>query len=149
MAAYAIDITVADLNSITESWSNVNDKIQLEKLFVLLVAEFQSADDDGLAGYGVTAGLQASLEGTLANVSNALRVEFLKKWITYLFIEFTAVAAGDLAYEVTTSATKAHEEFLDYLNQSISYMSDSERKISFHAINALINTEFGLMEAAS
>jgi len=149
MAAYTQSIALSDLNSITESWNDINDKIQLEKLFTLLITECAAAETAGLASYTVTSGLQASLEGTLLNVSNTLRVEFLKTWITYIVTEFGLVETDGLSYTVTTDATTARNELIDFLNQSISYLSETGRKISFHAINALLNTEFGLMADAS
>jgi hypothetical protein len=149
MAAYDQSITVAALDSNTEAFNDVNDKIQLTGLFTLLVAEFAAAETAGLGSYTVTTGLQASLERTLDNVSNNLRVENFVRWITYLVTEFDSVETLGLSYVVTTSATIALQELLDLLNQSIANTPCSEVRISFHLINALLNTEFGLMAAAS
>lgn len=149
MAAYSQSITLAQLNKIAESWNNVYAKIHCEMLFTILVAEFAAAETAGLGSYTVTSGLQASLESTMFNAPNALRVELMKRWITYLVTEFTSVATDGLSYTVTTDSTTARNELLDLLNQSISYLNDVETKIAFHQINDLLNTEFGLMAAAS
>jgi hypothetical protein len=111
--------------------------------------EFASAETDGLAGYTVTSGLQASLEHTLGNFANALRVEFLKDWITVIVTEFGLVETNGLSYALTTSGTVALEELINHLNRSIQYLSDSQKKIGFHSINAQLNAEFVLMAAAS
>ena len=152
MATYTKDIVLGDLNAITESFNNVNDKIQLEKLFTLIMTEFTAVQTAsagaGLAAYTVTTGLQASLEGTLQNVSNALKVEFLKTWITYLVAEFTSVATDGTSYAVTISSVTALETFLDFLNQSISYLPELEKKKGFHEIDVALNAEFVLVAAA-
>ena len=149
MAAYAQNIALADLNAVTQVWNDVNDKIQIERLFTLLMTEFAAAETAGLAGYTVTSGLQASLESTLRNVSNALRVELLKNWITVLVTEFGLVETNGLSYALTTSATFALEELINHLNRSIMYLNDSQKKIGFHNINAQLNAEFVLVAAAS
>ena len=149
MAAYAQNIVVADLNAVTQVWNDVNDKIQIEKLFTLLMTEFARAVSLGLAGYSVTSRLQASLEGTLRNVSNALRVELLKNWITVIVTEFGLVETNGLSYALTTNSTFALEELINHLNRSIMYLNDSQKKISFHNINAQLNAEFVLVAAAS
>jgi hypothetical protein len=90
------------------------------------------------------------LEGDLANVSNTLRVEFFRLWITLMVTEFTAVQDDGLAaYAVTTSTTGGLQEFLDFLNQSLECMPDALKRINLQAMNVLMNTEFGLCEAAS
>jgi hypothetical protein len=147
-APYVQDIALADLNAVTQVWNNVNDKIQIEKLFSLIIAEFARAAAAGLAGYTVTAGLQASLEQTLANVSNALRVELLKNWITVIVTEFESVETDGLSYALTTG-TVALEELINHLNRSVDYLSEVQKKISFFAIDALLNAEFVLVAAAN
>lgn len=149
MAAYSQSVSNADLNALTTHWNDVHDKKAMERVFALLVTEFAAAETAGLASYTVTSGLQRSLEAALDNVCNILRVEFLRDWITFIVTEFDAVETGGLSYTRTTHATEALQEFVDLLNQSISYFPDSTKKISMHAVNALLNTEFGLMAAAS
>jgi hypothetical protein len=154
MADYARDITLADISAKMEAWNNVNDKIQLEKLFSLVIDEFdvmvdsQAAAND-LGDYTVTTGLQASLEGTLQNVSNALRVEFLKNFITVFVTECDSVETDGLSYALTTNSVNAREELIDHLNRATYYMSDNSKKINLQQINALLNAEFVLVAAAS
>jgi hypothetical protein len=148
---YTQNITLADILSKMESWNDVNDKIQMDKLFTILIAEFAVVDaavttvDD----YVMTTTLRADLEGTLLNVSNALRVEFLKNWIDVLITEFTAVVDDGLTYTVTTNATFALEELIDHLNRATYCIPDNQKKISLQAINALIVAEFELIELAA
>jgi hypothetical protein len=150
MADYTRDITLADILAKMEAWNDVNDKIQMEKLFTLVIAEFAKVDATGnVDNYTLTSGLQALLEGTLLNVSNALRVEFLKNWITVLVTEFIAVVDDGTSYALTTSATFALEELIDHLNRATYCLPDNQKKISLQAINALINAEFVLIAAAS
>lgn len=149
MAAYSQSITLAQLNAIIEHWNDVNDKKAMERVFSLIITEFAAMETAGLAGYTVTSGLQASMEQALDNVSNCLRREHLRRWITDFVAECTSVQTDGLGYTVTTSATVALETLLDILNRDISYMPDSIKKISFHEINTDLNTEFGLCEDAS
>jgi hypothetical protein len=149
MAAYTQNIALADLSAVTQVWSNVTDKIQIDTLFSILMTEFAAAETAGLASYTVTSGLQDSLEYTLGNFANALRVEFLKDWITVIVTEFELVETNGLSYALTTSSTIALEELIDHLNRSIQYLSDSQKKIGFHSINALLRAEFVLVAAAS
>jgi hypothetical protein len=149
MGAYAQNITQADINAVTEVWCDVNDKIQFEKLSTLLITEFARAASLGLAGYTVTSGLQASLEGTLRNVANALQVEYLKNWITVIVTEFGLVETNGLSYALTTSSDFALEELINHLNRAIAYMADNQKKEGFYNINAQLNAEFVLVAAAS
>lgn len=149
MAAYSQSITQSNLTKVIESNNDVQDKIHLDALFAILITEFAAAETAGLASYTVTTGLQASLEDSIRSSSNVLRVEFLRTWITYIVTEFTAVETGGLSYVRTTDSTRALNEFIDLLHQAISYMTCSEVKIGFHSINTYLNTEFGLMAAAS
>ena len=147
--AFAASMTLAQLNSVTECWSNVNDKKALERVFVLIIAEFAKiVSDGGKAAYTVTAGLQGLLTGAIDNVSNTLRVEFLTRWFTVLVSEFTDVQTEGAAYAVTTSSTGAFQELNDLLDQAIDYMTDSQKRIGMHSIDALISAEFAAVAAA-
>ena len=150
MAAYAQNITAADMKSLVESMSNINDKEIFYSIFDTINTEYAAMASAGLAGYTVTSGLQATLEAKCRRMSNAVQVEILKGFFTLLVTEYTSVQTNGLAYTQTgASATAAFETFEAILNMSIQNYQDVENRIMLNSLITLLIAEHVLLVAAS
>ena len=150
MAAYAQNITAADMKSLVESMKNINDKEIFYSIFDTINTEYAAMASAGLAGYTVTSGLQATLEAKCRRMSNAVQVEILKGFFTLLVTEYTSVQTNGLAYTQTgASATAAFETFEAILNMSIQNYQDVENRIMLNSLITLLIAEHVLLVAAS
>lgn len=149
MAAYAQNITAADMKSNFESMQNINDKEIFYSIFDLINTEYAAMATAGLAGYTVTTGLQASFEELCLRMSNSVQVEILKAFFTVLLAEFASVETLGLSYVITTSATTAQIEFRDLLNQAVQNYPDVENRVSLNFLITLLQAEHVLLAAAS
>ena len=149
MAAYAQNLTAAAMKLNFQSLNNISDKEIFYSIFDTLNTEYAKMASDGLAGYTVTTGLQATLEAKLLRMSDSVQVEVLKSFFVVLLTEYASVVTLGLSYVITTSATKALVEFHDLLHQAIANTCNVERKIALHLLIAQIQAEHVLLAAAS
>lgn len=150
MAAYAQNLTAATMKLAFESMQNINDKEIFYSIFDTMDTEYARMASLGLAGYTITAGLQATFEEKCRRMSNSLRVEILKAFFKVLLIEFALVVTNGLSYTQTgASATVGHDTFQHHLTQAIQNYPGSEDRIMLFGLIDLIIAEHVLLVDAS
>ena len=148
MAAYLQSITAAGMKALFESTQNISDKEIIYHMADTLNTEYAKMASDGVGGYTVTTGLQASLEALCRRMSNAVQVEILKSFFLVLTTEFASVVTLGVSYVITTSATFALVEFADLLRQSVENLCEVRNRIMFHNLITLIQAEHVILAAA-
>ena len=149
MAAYAQNITAAAMKLNFETMQNINDKEIFYSIFDLLNTEYAKMASEGLAGYTITTGLQATLEEKCLRMSDSVRVEILKSFFVVLLTEFALVVTNGLSYAITTDSTNALSEFKDLLWQAVDNFCGSENRIMLSLLIDQIQAEHVLLVAAS
>lgn len=153
MAAYAQSISAAGMKALFESMQNISDKETFYSICDTLNTEYAKMASDGLAGYTVTAGLQATLEAKLRRMANSVQVEVLKAFFARLITEFDLVETNGLSYTQTddsaTATYGAFATFENYLKLEIQNLCEVENRQMMHLLIAQIIAEHVLLVAAS
>ena len=130
---------------------NVSDKEIFYSIFDLLNTEYAAMETAGLAGYTVTAGLQATLEQKCERIASSVQVEILKAFFKRLLTEYAKVVTQGLSYTQTdaTATDGPYATFEGYLKTSVMNICEVENRIMLHLLIAQIIAEHVILVAAA